>query len=266
MGFWKLRNWVLSFLALLLICPIHGAATQMEEAGTYTLDAKLSCYVSAMGGVEFGEPLLTDARLTIDQEGREFITLSLGKSSVTIYSVTCDTFLDAAPGGDQEAGAIPNGTIGYYDAQGQLVTEGVQYTLSQDTALNPANEAVHYVDSITFPILQRQETYRLALYVNSNVMGVQFGQGYAAQLQVNWDGERIPQSETTPETAPTAREMEGLSLYPGETLSQPVEEATNAQKAAGQPNWLLAALGVALIAGGTVVVATAGEKKEETHD
>ena len=33
---------------------------------------------------------------------------------------------------------------------------------------------MHYVDSITFPIEEKADTYELTLFINSNVMGTQF--------------------------------------------------------------------------------------------
>lgn len=110
------------------------------EAGTYTLEASLSCYVNAMGGIEFGAPLLTNTQLLVDEEGNSQITLYFTKSSVTIYSVTCDTFIDPAPEYVTEDRGVESGTIGYYDEAGVLQTENVSYTTSEDTALNPSDE------------------------------------------------------------------------------------------------------------------------------
>ncbi|MDR1914571.1 MAG: hypothetical protein LBQ68_08850, partial [Clostridiales bacterium] len=121
--------------------------------------------------------------------------LHFTKSSVTIYSVTCDTFVDADPSYVTEDRGVKSGTIGYYDQNGNLKTENVSYTLSEDTALNAANEEVHYVESITFPLTYESDKYYLTLYINSNVMGVQFCNSndkattatYPAVFTVNWD-------------------------------------------------------------------------------
>lgn len=166
----------LVFILVLGMAPAAFAAETMET-GTYELDAKLSCYVSAMGGVEFGAPLLTGATVTVDESGNASMTLSLSKSQVTIYGVTCDTFIDASA---STPGYYVNGT-----------RHNASYTKSRATALNPDNAAVHYVDSITFPVTPGTSTYYLYLYINSNVMGVQFGNGtetsYKATLTIDWD-------------------------------------------------------------------------------
>lgn len=255
---------------LLMLClivpPVAVQASEIDGAGTYEIRAKLSCYVNAMGGVEFGEPLMTGAVLNVREDGSESITIYLTKSSVTIYSVTCDTFLDADPGNTEEGAEIPNGTIGYYDAEGRLVTDGVSYTFSEDTALNPANEEVHYVDSITFPIGSRQDTYALTLYVNSNVMGVQFGSNYAATLTVNWDdGTEEIITDTEPvETAPEAEEMDGLSIYRAETKKTETEEAVVITQTTRQDiPWTWVIVAVLLILGGIGLVIAAGQRKDD---
>lgn len=180
---------LLTAVTLLLTGCLAAFAGCAPAPGTYSVDASLSCYVAAMGGVEFGAPLMTDTEYNIAEDGTQTLTLYFTKSSVTIYSITCYTFIDIAPAtGETPAEGQPdNGTIGYY-AGDTLVTEGVTYTLSEDTAPNPAGEEVHYVDSITFPIEEKADTYELTLFINSNVMGVQFTKGgYAATLTVNWD-------------------------------------------------------------------------------
>lgn len=167
---------VLLCLGLLLVQVPSALAAETLEEGSYAVDAKLSCYVSAMGGIEFGAPLLTGATVTVDGEGNASVTLSLSKSQVTIYGVTCDTFVDASQ-------SVP----GYYSGGSR---RSASYTKSSATALNPDNVAVHYVDSMTFPVTRGTGTYSLYLYINSNVMGVQFGDGsetsYRASLTIDW--------------------------------------------------------------------------------
>ena len=172
-----------------------GGCEKEEAAGTYTVGSSLSCYIPAMGGVEFGEPLLTQTRYTKEEDGSMSLTLYFTKSSVTNYSITCYTFIDAEPntGADPVEGEPEDGTIGYYDADNRLVTEGVSYTLSEDTTENNLQEQVHYVDSITFPIAEKKDTYYLTFYINSTVMGAQFkitadgSVTRAATLTVDWD-------------------------------------------------------------------------------
>ena len=191
-GLKKVLMWALSMALLLgILAPATFAQTPQGE---YELDADLSCFVSAMGGVEFGAPLLKGTQLIVDAQGKESLKLTLSKSSVTIYSITCDTFVDAAPSYVTDDRGVTSGTIGIYDQDGILRTDGVTYTLSDDTALNASNQAVHYVDTITFPIDSRRDSYGLTLYINSNVMGVQFCNAndqataatYAATLSVSW--------------------------------------------------------------------------------
>lgn len=170
-----------------LLPAAFAGCDRAEKPGTYTVGAELSCYIAAMGGIEFGKPLLQEAQYTLRDGGEMSVTLRFIKSSVTIYSITCYTFIDAAPDAVSEEGAVANGTIGYYDDAGALVTEGVTHTLSEDTAPNPAGTEVHYVDSITFPIEEKKDTYSLTFYINSNVMGYQFASdGYKATLTVDW--------------------------------------------------------------------------------
>jgi hypothetical protein len=163
--------------------------TENLSEGTYSVDATLSCYVNAMGGIEFGAPLLTGSTIKVDANGKKTMTLNFTKSSVTIYNITCDTFIDPSPTTEDSKGGIKNGTIGIYDDNGNLQTDSVEYTLSDDTALNSKSEEVHYVTSISFPIERLKDTYELTVYVNSNVMGVQFGtggsDGYPATLTVD---------------------------------------------------------------------------------
>ena len=232
-------------LAVVLALPalfVPARAVELSELapGSYPVGATLSCYVNAMGGVEFGQPLLEAAELNVAEDGAAALTLSLGKSSVTIYSVTCDTFVDAAPDAASEYRGVDNGTLGYYDSQGTLHTEDVSYTLSQDTALNPRDEEVAYVDSITFPITELRDEINLTMYINSNVMGVQFcnpndaaeTSTYACTLTVDWssltgaaatDQPSEEAAETTDaDTESSVTNMDGLNLHEmdsGETVS-----------------------------------------------
>ena len=155
-----------------------AAETTTLEAGKYTVDASLSCYVTAMGGVEFGAPLLTDTEVTVNEDGTAKFDLSFSKSSVTIYGITCDTFIDATADG---------AVVNYKDGTEWKTAE---YTVSSDTALNPSSEAVNYVDSMSFTVSSLSDTYNLGLYVNSNVMGVMFGGSDEADkpatLTVDW--------------------------------------------------------------------------------
>lgn len=191
-------------LSFSLCNTAFAAGYEDYKAGTYTVETSLSCYVNAMGGIEFGGPLLKGASVTIDQSGHAKMTLRFTKSSVTIHSITCDTFIDINPPYVTEDRGVTNGTIGYYDKNGVLQTGNVSYTLSNDTALNAQNEAVRYVDSITFPLTYVSDIYNLTFFINSNVMGVQFCNkndkagvaSYPAVLSVKWDKIKAANEQT----------------------------------------------------------------------
>ncbi len=184
---------VMLCVVLTIACVVNTSALEAQDLseGTYIVDSSLSCYVNAMGGVEFGAPLLVSSQIDVDSKQNKTMTLNFTKSSVTIYNITCDTFIDPAPASEETGGNVKNGTLGFYDNNGSLQTNSVTYTLSDDTALNSKSEEVHYVSSITFPLESIKDTYELTLYVNSNVMGVQFGSGGSssnpATLTVDWN-------------------------------------------------------------------------------
>lgn len=204
-----------AILTILLLCQ-HIVPASAAEEGRYTVEASLSCYVNAMGGVEFGAPLLTSAEVNVGADGTETMTLHFTKSSVTIYSVTCDTFIDVNPAYVTDSTGVQSGTIGYYRDEGTLVTEGVSYELSDDTALNARQEQVHYVSSITFPVESEQDAYYLTLYVNSNVMGTQFTKGgYEAVLSVDWSRmEKDTSAQQAQDAAASQNENPSGSVLP----------------------------------------------------
>ncbi len=176
-------------------------------AGTYTGDAALSCYVSAMNGVEFGGGGLFDDKITItsDGTGNTFATLNFSNGNLTIYGLEALTFIDATPNNPGNSRGITDGTIGIYEADGEtLVTEGVTYTLSEETVANPDDEMVQYVNSITFPLTHMSDTYNLTFFINSQVMGVQFTMPnenatagtYASTLTIDWDSLTLDDSSS----------------------------------------------------------------------
>ena len=159
-------------------------------AGTsYRLDATFSAFINAMGGVEFGAGIYRGATITVlsEEEERYLLTMQTDKSSVTIYGITCDTFIDPAATNATGEAEVPLGTIGYYDAAGNLVTEGVSYTLSDegDTAYAPDPEggsdyvSVRYVKEISMVLenvgaLADLDELEVTFFINSQVMGGQF--------------------------------------------------------------------------------------------
>lgn len=213
----------------ILLCFVIWASTAVTasaytydtlDKGSYAVNAELSCYVNAMGGVEFGAPLLNGAVVDVDDGRNKTMTLYFGKSSVTIYDVTCDTFIDGSAG-----------TLGYYTKSGSLSTADVTYTKSSEKVENPEGKNVNYVDSMTFPIAYESGTYELSLYVNSNVMGTQFDQSnYPATLTVDWSS--LPEKEATGESVDESSETASSST--GSTEVEPVQEQQEQSEATAQ--------------------------------
>ncbi len=188
-------------LAVAMVLSLSSISTRAAESslseGTYDISDyyDLSLYISAMGGIEFSEDLLTGATLTVDSAGDATVTLGFKVSqTLTIYTVSCKAYVDAS-----------NSAPGYYDADGEVQT-AVYTTATEDvdgnTATDPdGNENVEFVDSMTFPVTEGTESMNLWVYLNSNVMGVQFCDGsgsgasnnpgvstpYAAALTIDWD-------------------------------------------------------------------------------
>lgn len=173
----------------------YGVATRGEiPLPKFTkYEAELSCFVTAMGGVEFGDGLLSGVYIEKDAE-QYFMTLIFNKSQVTIFTVTCDTFVDTDLANKGTSKGVEDGTIGFYDKNGLLVTDGVEvgYSSGDDYATSSTGN-VYYVKSVTMPIDELRETYKLTLYVNSSVMGMQFceanatatGTTYSASLTLD---------------------------------------------------------------------------------
>ena len=240
----KTLRTVPALLMSLILCayvaaPSLAAGYDDYSPGTYEVGASLSCYVSAMGGIEFGKPLLTKATVTKGDDDAATMTLNFSKSSVTIYSVTCDTFVDASPTSATNDRGVSSGTIGYYDANGILQTSGVSHTLSSSTALNAANESVHYVDSITFPLDRVSDKYYLTMYINSNVMGVQFCNNnasattstYPAVLSVTWPAANTGNAQEAASATPQPVVTDTPSTAVGaaaQTLTPKVSNTPNA--------------------------------------
>lgn len=152
-----------------------------ESNKTYKGDIKLSCFVDAMGGVDFGagqpdkgekyKSLLEGADIAFDSEGKAKITARFRKSAVSIHGINANTFIDPR-----------NSTPGYYDTDG--VKKDADFTISSEgeTATPPEKDpayasGVRYVTLMTFPVSTDASVYNLWIYVNSSVMGVQFCDG-----------------------------------------------------------------------------------------
>ena len=86
-----------------------------ESSSTYTVAASLSCYIPAMGGVEFGDFVFNNFYNTIDitedADGNTSATMNFGKGTGTIYSINFDAALDPTLS-----------PVGIYDEEGTLHT------------------------------------------------------------------------------------------------------------------------------------------------
>lgn len=209
--FRKLIATAVAAVMLISSVAVVSADTALE-AGTYPVDATLSCYVNAMGGVEFsdGYGLVKDSNVVVDDEGDTYLKLDLGTTTgLSIYGVACTAFIgtDEAPG---------------YYKDGVVTTEGVTYTVSTETA-NNASGAVNYIDSITFPVSEETSAYTMWLYLDSNVMGCQLGDGsgtgasntpgvvtkHTATVTIDWDSIELPADEETTQDADVEYTVEG---------------------------------------------------------
>lgn len=287
----KIKRFCFAFTAFAMLCIglITAMACGYDDAfaGTYQIKAKLSCYVNAMGGVEFGAPLLVSASVEVAADGSKMMTLHFTKSQVTIYGITCDTFIDVSPSYITETNGIKSGTLGYYNADGILITDSVTYTLSDDTAENAQKEQVHYVDSVRFPIDHESDIYYLTLYVNSNVMGTQFTKdGYTAALSVDWsslsvdvssNGENtlsdsdITDKQDPPSNGTNVKNKDGLNIYHVDKEAEDETEASETTVAGyyvayfREPLLIAVAVmsGIMIVSGIVLIVLGRKEKKHE---
>ena len=208
-------------------------------AGTYYPEATLSCYISAMGGVEFGTGLFDGMKLTVTEDGEYVITLYFTKSSVNIYTVEANTFIDAT-----------DSAPGYYDADGNL--HYAEYTLSSDTAEDAEGNSIHYVDSMTFTVDSLTSQIYLYLYVNSTVMGVQFcdGSGSGASNQPG---------VLTPYTAVLTIDWSSVGL--DEYVSEGSASGSSSSVAVGDSSYLAAWMGLAAAAAIALCAIAVGRRK-----
>ena len=243
--------------------------SETEVSGpVYELDASLNAYINAMGGVEFGNGLLKSATLTVlsESENRYLLSLEVGKSSVTIYGITCDTFIDPAATSttaDSSLSPVPLGSIGYYDANGNIVTDGVTYTLSaeDDTCSAPDPEGgtnytpVRYVTEINMVLenvgsLADLSSLNVTFYINSQVMGGQFVNDgpstsmKAATLEIKGMTE-IEQPEETPVSGISSAVIDEnghliLTLSDGSTLDAGLVKGEDGNDGVGISNIHLA--------------------------
>lgn len=145
------------------------------DAGTYQLTASLSCWMSAMGGCDFGTELLKSAVLTVGADGSKTVTLYF-------YDMVDVTMAY----GTASAYAENSGEIGYHNGSAWCTAEYA-------TATGTSEEGAYtYVLSMTFPINAISDTYDLALCIGGTQFGgesarmLSDGSVLAATLSVNW--------------------------------------------------------------------------------
>jgi len=193
----KLKSIFSLMMALLMMAgamsftAVPASAEGTLEAGTYTVDASLSCYINAMGGVEFGAKLFNGMTVEVKDDGTRVATLNFkDDSSLNIYGINCHCFVNADK-------ALP----GFYDAEGTVNTTDVVITKSDKIAVDHDGTEYNYLETMTYTLPSVSDTYNLWLYVDSQVMGVQFCDGsgtastnqpgeatkYVATLTVDWD-------------------------------------------------------------------------------
>lgn len=178
-----------------------AATTTDLEKGAYTVDANMSLYVNAMGGIEFANTfeqstmtygtagIFDSATLNVDENGNKSVTVNFGVGTGSIYGVTFQSFVDSAY------------SLKYYDANHELkdVTSYTKEAFSitkTDSSVYETNR----VTSVTFPLVLDTSAkvfdkttntavsaenkadsstivINLWMVVNSNVMGLQFCDG-----------------------------------------------------------------------------------------
>ena len=145
------------------------------DAGTYQLTASLSCWMSAMGGCDFGKDLLKSAVLTVGTDGSKKVTIYLHEMVDVMMAY-----------GTASAYAEDSGEIGYRIGSGWAKAE---YTTASGTS---EEGAYTYVNSMTFPISAVSNTYDLAMCIGGTQFGgesarmLSDGSVLAATLSVDW--------------------------------------------------------------------------------
>lgn len=144
-----------------------------EPLEGYPVEADLTCYTSAMGGIDFGDGMVTDAALSV-KDGKAALTVALAPASFTIYGQSIQVSVD-------------NTTDPlYYD--GQAWTK-LAYTTAQ------ASDGTVYVDRITIPVTKAVDTCQLGLHISRYQFGgpdassTSDGSKLEAVLNLTWSDE-----------------------------------------------------------------------------
>ena len=140
-----------------------------------TFDA--SIVMGPMGEQSFAS-VFSDAYVT-KNNNQYSLTVIFTAGELNVGGLTGTIFIDNNPTTEETVNGVKDGTIGFYKADGTLVTEGIKVTYSSGNnyAVNSAQQNVYYVQSVEFPVNELRATYDLKLYIHSNMMGKQFIKG-----------------------------------------------------------------------------------------
>ena len=140
-----------------------------------TFDA--SIVMGPMGEQSFAS-VFSNAYIT-KKNNQYSLTVLFTAGELNVGGIKGTIFIDNKPTTEETVNGIKDGTIGFYKADGTLVTEGIKVTYSsgENYAVNAAQQNVYYVQSVEFPVDGLRDTYDLTLYINSNMMGRQFIKG-----------------------------------------------------------------------------------------
>lgn len=135
------------------------------KPGTYKLTAQLDCYMTAMGGCQFGGALRS-AYLIVDENGGASIKLSFRGDAVLSMMYGTTIFY-----------VNPNGETSYWNG-----SQWVNASFTTATGKDEEGNAYTYVSSMTFPVSAVQSSYELGLGFGGGSMGAQFGGANAQML------------------------------------------------------------------------------------
>lgn len=168
--------------------------------------AMLDCYVDAMGGQQFGHAVFKGISFK-NNNGNIEATLKLGSGVGVIYGIAFIAYIEPSI---KHITEDSYSTPKYYDANENLqdattttsTTDfGVRNNLKTDGTMNGTVSKSYAVSSMTIPVSKDKSEYNLWIYINSNVMGVQFCDGsgssssnhpnettkYVGKLTIDWD-------------------------------------------------------------------------------
>lgn len=196
------NTFIFSTIFLLIVfligSPVKAQDYSTLEKGTYIADAQLSCFVNAIGGINFEGGGFFDNKVTliIDEDDNKSMKINFATGNLTIMGTIVVTFINPNPANDTNNRGVTPGTIGIYGQDGEtIITQWVFYAASSQTAQSATEGTVNYIDYITFPLSYDSDTYNLTLFLDSQVMGLQFtdpntqatASTYSAIVIIDWD-------------------------------------------------------------------------------